>query len=307
MISVLDPLRPAIERVKTALFRPFDPARWLTMGFCAWLAMLGQGGGGGGGGGNFGGGGGHQSGGHEFRNGLRQAWDWVQDNLYWLLPVVVGLALVGLVIWAVITWLSSRGQFMFLHCVATNRAEIRAPWSGYASQANSLFLFRLGLGLISFVIIVPAVIGAIIMILAMVANEAVTAPLLLGTLGALAAAVTFGILFSVIEKFTLDFVVPIMALRSLRWRAGWGEFIGVLSAHKFTFLLYLLFQILLAIVVGLLVFALVIMTCCIAGCLLAIPFVGTLLLLPILVFDRAYSLYYLEQFGDAYRLVTPIP
>jgi hypothetical protein len=98
-----------------------------------------------------------------------------------------------------------------------------------------------------------------------------------------------------------------MALRSRGWRQGWGEFAEVLSAQKFTFLLYLLFQIVLAIVVGLLVFALVIMTCCIAGCLLAIPFVGTLLLLPVLVFDRAYSLYYLEQFGDTYRLVTPIP
>jgi hypothetical protein len=293
--------------VKVALFRPFDAGRWLTIGFCAWLAMLGQGGGGGGGGGGNYGGGGRHHGGHELRHGLRQAWEWIQDNLYWLLPVVVGLVLIGLLIWALITWLSSRGQFMFLHCVATNRAEIRVPWRNYARQANSLFWFRLGLGLISFVIIVPAVIAAIVMILTMVANEAVHAPLLLGTLGAIGAAVLFGILFALIEKFTLDFVVPIMALRTRSWRQAWGEFSGVLSAHKFSFLVYILFQIVLAIVVGIGIFALVIMTCCIAGCLLAIPFVGTLLLLPVLVFDRAYSLYYLEQFGDAYRLLTPNP
>lgn len=307
-ISVLDPLSPAIERVKIALFRPFDPARWLTIGFCAWLAMLGQsggGGGGGGGGGNFGGG--RHHGGRDFQHGLREAWSWVQDNLFWLVPLIAGLVLMGLAVWALLTWLSSRGQFMFLHCVATNRAEIRAPWSAYRQPANSLFRFRLVLGLISFFIVVPAILGAVAMILMMAANKAITAPLVMGTLAALTAAATFGIVFATIHKFTLDFVVPIMALRSTNCRTSWGELLRLLSEHKVNFLVYLLFQIALAIGVGILIFAVVILTCCIAGCLLAIPFLGTLLLLPVFVFDRAYSLYYLEQFGDAYRLVTPVP
>jgi hypothetical protein len=98
-----------------------------------------------------------------------------------------------------------------------------------------------------------------------------------------------------------------MALRAPTWRAGWSELLQLLSARKWAFLLYLLFQIALAIVVGILVFAAVILTCCVAGCLLALPFVGTVLLLPVLVFDRAYSLYYLQQFGEAYRLILPVP
>ena len=41
-ISVIDPIMPAIERVKTMLFKPFDLAKWFAVGFCAWLANLGQ-------------------------------------------------------------------------------------------------------------------------------------------------------------------------------------------------------------------------------------------------------------------------
>ena len=49
-ISVIDPIGPAIEHVRLMLFKPFDLSKWLTIGFCAWLAQLGHGGGGGGGG-----------------------------------------------------------------------------------------------------------------------------------------------------------------------------------------------------------------------------------------------------------------
>jgi hypothetical protein len=37
-----------------------------------------------------------------------------------------------------------------------------------------------------------------------------------------------------------------------------------------------------------------------------LPFVGTVLLLPVLVFKRAYPLYYLAQFGPQYDLF-PVP
>jgi len=46
-------------------------------------------------------------------------------------------------------------------------------------------------------------------------------------------------------------------------------------------------------------------TCCIAGCLFALPYLGTVFLLPILVFERAYSLHYLAQFGPDYDVFAP--
>ena len=47
-ISVAEPLTPALQQVKQMLFKPFDLAKWVTIGFCAWLAGLGESGGGGG-------------------------------------------------------------------------------------------------------------------------------------------------------------------------------------------------------------------------------------------------------------------
>ena len=39
-------------------------------------------------------------------------------------------------------------------------------------------------------------------------------------------------------------------------------------------------------------------TCCIAAFLMMIPFVGAIVLLPVTVFKRSYSLYYLAQYGQ---------
>ena len=41
-VSVIDPIGPAIERVRTVLFRPFDLGKWLVIGFSAWLAQYGR-------------------------------------------------------------------------------------------------------------------------------------------------------------------------------------------------------------------------------------------------------------------------
>ena len=56
-ISVTAPVGQALDWVKRMLFQPFDLGKWFVIGFCAWLAGLGEsgtsfhGGGGSGGGG----------------------------------------------------------------------------------------------------------------------------------------------------------------------------------------------------------------------------------------------------------------
>lgn len=301
-LSVTAPLSPALERVKVVLFRPFALPRWLAIGFCAWLAFLGQGGGGGGGHYNFGNR--HQS----LRHGLNAAWDYVVENLAWILPLVAGLFLLGVILWILFTWLSSRGQFMFLHCVATNRAEVAAPWRAYGAEATSLWLFRLVLGFVSFLVVGPAVVGAIALVLTMVAREAFSWLLLAGAVGAFLAAAGCGIVFAVIRKLTLDFVVPVMARRRTGCAAAWGEFLRLTTGYRFDLVFYLLFQVVLALVVGMAVLAVTIATCCVAGCLMALPYLGTVFLLPVYVFDRAYSLHYLAQFGPEWELIAaPYP
>ena len=56
---------------------------------------------------------------------------------------------------------------------------------------------------------------------------------------------------------------------------------------------------------GFLVLIVILLTCCIAGCLLVLPYLGTVLLLPVLVFRRSYSLCYLAQYGGEYDVFAP--
>lgn len=62
-----------------------------------------------------------------------------------------------------------------------------------------------------------------------------------------------------------------------------------------------------AIGVGLIVLAAILCTCCIGLILLILPVVGSVLLLPISVFWRNYSLLYLAQFGPEFDLLREEP
>jgi hypothetical protein len=304
-ISVVEPVSPALERVKVILFRPFDLGKWFVIGFCAWLAQLGEGGGTGG---NFNSNAGSHHNyynGDDFRRELAQARDYVLDHLNWIVPLVVVLVVVGLVLWLVLLWLNSRGKFMFLHCVALDRAEVVKPWNEFANEANSLFLFRIGLGLVSIIFTLPLLIITIVMVVRMALAGHFTASGILQAVGFSLLFFCAVTVFAIIRKLTLDFVVPIMFLRRNRCLAAWKELMALISGHIGTFILYFLFQIVLCLAIGIIVLGVMIITCCIACCLMALPYLGTVLLLPVIMFKRCYSLYFLAQFGRDYDVFPP--
>jgi hypothetical protein len=309
-ISVTEPIAPAYERMKQMLFKPFDLAKWVTIGFCAWLAGLGESGGGGsfhGGNGGSHGGNGHPA--EEFRHFYQQATDYVMANLFWIVPVAIFLMLVVVAVWLLVLWLSSRGKFMFLHCVALDRAEVAEAWCKFAGAANSLFRFRIVLSLIGMVLTLPLLVLIVLAILRMVLRGEPDVAGIMMAIGLGLAFVLVAVVFAIIRKFMVDFVVPIMFLRGGNCLAAWREFGALLSANAGEFTLYILFQIVLSMAIGMIVLFAVLLTCCIAGCLMLLPFLGTVLLLPVLVFKRAYPLYYLAQYGPEYDVfpVTPTP
>jgi hypothetical protein len=301
-VSVIDPIGPAIERVKTILFRPFDLGKWFIIGFCAWLAQLGRGGGGGGG---------NQTKYRVDRESIRhqagQAWEYVVYNLNWLIPVAVGAAVVLIGLWLLLLWLSSRGRFMFLYCVAQNKAEVTRPWQRFGDHANSLFAFRAVVGLLTMgATILPFVVGGIV-------AWASTMTLGFNPLAILSLVAAGVYLFAVIVvatvigKFTKDFVVPIMYLRAGGTLTAWQILLDLLSVNRARFFLYLLVQIAITLATGALIVASIVGTCCCAACLFAIPYLGTVILLPLHVFGRSYSLYYLAQYGPEFNVFEPLP
>jgi len=299
-ISVTRPLGQAIDRVKLVLFRPFDLGKWFVIGFCAWLAQLGEQGFHG----NFNFGGGHHRG-RSFHHEFEQAKEFVMHNLYWIIPAAVALVALVIALWLVFTWLSSRGKFMFLHCVALDKAEVVLPWRKFAREGNSLFLFRILLGLIGTVLTLPLVAIILVNIFRMLQRGEPSAGGIVLSIGLMLVVIALAIVFALIGKLTKDFVVPIMFLRGVGWRNGWGEYWGVLSANIGHFVLYILFQIVLSLAILAIILVVIFATCCIAGCFMAIPYLGTVLLLPVFVFSRSYSLHYLAQYGRDYDVFPP--
>jgi hypothetical protein len=57
-------------------------------------------------------------------------------------------------------------------------------------------------------------------------------------------------------------------------------------------------------VTGMLVLIVAIVTCCVC-CLLLVPYVSTVILLPVYVFHRAYPAHYLAQYGPEYDVFPP--
>ena len=301
--SVTEPLGPAVQRVKTLLFRPFEIERWMAIALCAWLALLGTGGG---------------SGGLGVRYSKEKGVTWngrsldiasgkefVLENLTWLVPVTLFVLLVVFGLWIVLTWLSSRGRFMFLHCVVAHCAEVQVPWSQYRAHANSLFVWRLLLG------IVTLVLGTGLSVLGFFLMKGSSLLSNWGPWGSLALLFPLACLLSLtaglVGLFTNDFVVPIMRLRTPSCFEAWGIFLDLLVDHPGSFVLYLLTKLLINIAIGALLALLGVLTCSCACCLMGLPFIGTALLLPVYVFKRSYSLLYLRQYGPAFDsfAVTP--
>lgn len=298
-ISVIEPVGQAIEKVKAILFRPFDIGRWFVIGFCAWLAQLA----GGGGSGNFNPGGQSWSrmDGHHIKHEI-------VNNLYWIIPVGIAVVVFFIAIGLVFSWLRCRGKFMFLHCVRTNRAQVIEPWKQYGVQGNSLFLFKLVLGLISFVCTIPFVVVFILMLLPIIRSHTPFDIVMILPMACLVLVFVLMILnFELVSYLTDEFVAPIMMLRNCRCMEGWKLFWGLARRHIWPFSLYLLFVWVVNLAISILLFAGVVMTCCLACCVLVIPYIGTVAMLPLLVFSRAYSLCYLAQYGPEWDIFQPQP
>jgi hypothetical protein len=286
-VSVIDPVGKALGKTKQILFSPFEWSKWFAIGFCAWLAFLGEGGGG------NGGGGGNNGGGPNFGH-IRHS---IESNLYWIIPVGIIVLFIVVAICLGLLWLRCRGKFMFLYCVAKNKAAVVYPWTEYSRESNSLFLFKITLWLLSMVCIVPIVIGWIVVIIPIVHAErflpAAIGIIAVMTLVTLLAMIVFGIII----KFTEDFVVPVMFIHRISCIEAWKRTGNLLKANIGRFVLFILFVIVLSLAIGTILVAAAIATCCCACCFMMLPYLGTVFLLPIFVFKRSYSALYLAQYG----------
>ncbi|MFH0992602.1 MAG: hypothetical protein V1799_21605 [bacterium] len=295
-VQYIDPLSRGFERMKSALFQPFDPKIWFVVGFTAFLAGLTDY---------------HRGGDTGFKNRgsvnwedilylPEKIWEWLINNPLWFTLVII--AMVVIIILAVLfTWLSSRGKFMFLDNVIHRRALVVAPWHEYRREGNSLFVWSFSFGLLAFGIIVVYVVTCFLSLYGLYegTNDSglLIAPAIFMGLG----LITMFLLISFIELLLEDFIVPIMYKNRVSMVEALRLFFPLLVAHFFRFFAYALLVLLVTVflIAGIVMVGL--LTCCIGFLVLIIPYINAVVLLPISYTMRAFSVEFLEQFGPEYH------
>jgi hypothetical protein len=287
-IEIFKPFGEAFELMKKILFQPFDLKKWLVIGFAAFLASL--------------------SGGFNFSFNPFSRWSSREDQKaiaesfhelgsvgqmeWWMIAllVVAGLMILALVL--ALMWLGARGRFIFTDSIVRNRAAIVGPWKEFRAEGNSFFLFSL---LIILLLIAFAVIGILGLAVPLIFQGAGSRP-------GLRLMIVFCVFlfFVVCLAFVWGVISQLMVLVMYRQRClatrAFGQTLSLIAAHPGPLLVYVLFFLLLVIAAAMISCAAACVTCCIA----AIPYVGTVILLPIPVTLCAFSLLFLRQFGPDY-------
>ena len=113
---------------------------------------------------------------------------------------------------------------------------------------------------------------------------------------------TFMVLSGYIRLFLFDFVVHIMYKENISVTKAWGKFLTLLSKHFGYFLVYGLFIFVLMVILVFMIITAGLLTCCIGFIFIIIPYISSVVLLPVSVTFRSLSLEFLEQFGSDYKI-----
>ena len=295
-IEVLAPFSAAVDLTKAILFQPFDVMKWLTIGFAAFLAGLADA--------------------MRINPGFqvpdfKGRWQTRNEQLEaagsqldgWIVvPVIAVLVLVGLAVMVLLMWLGARGRFMFIDCIVHNRGAIEAPWREYRREGNRLFLWSL------------AVAGISLVVLAVCALPLLLPYLTGGEFGEFGLAMTIYlavvVALFVVAGVALSLVTWFMAAVMYRQRCGAGTafltVVRLIASDAGPFILYVLLALVTLVGAGLITCVAACLTCCMA----ALPYVGTVILLPVHVFYYAFGLLFLRQFGpdyDVWANVAAVP
>ena len=100
------------------------------------------------------------------------------------------------------------------------------------------------------------------------------------------------------------FVMPIMYRDRITTTAAWKKFLPLYRRAFWRFILFGLWMLLLGIAIVVVIVVLGFATCCVGWIIMALPYVGTMLLLPVFVFSRLIGPDYLRQFGDEFDALT---
>lgn len=287
-IEIFAPFGAALDLTKLILFQPFDIGKWFVIGFAAFLAHLA--GGGGGGGFNPSGIGNNKWNYRSTTNDVFQSTNMPDMTGCVVVGIVIGL-LIALVFVVACLWVGSRGKFIFTDCIVRNRGAIVEPWHEFRREGNSYFVFAL---IVFFAVVVLLCLASIPIWLPFVLRGDVPQkPAFVISLIALGCvALVVGATVGVVSSF----MVPIMYRRRCGAMEAFQAALAAVMAEPGPVILYVLFLLVLWIAFAILSC----LTTCITCCITALPYIGTVILLPFYVFFMSYLLLFVRQFGPDY-------
>lgn len=282
-IEIFAPFEAAFALTRLILFKPFNFKKWCVIGFAAFLANLA---------GSFGGGFNFKSPGKsDWKGRSHEAIETASGLPGWAIGLIIAGAIIIVAIAVALVWVSARGKFVFADCVVRNRGAIVEPWKQFKREGNSYFLFTLAVALV--LLTVMALASLPLWLPFVLRGDAPAGWVLafgLVGLGVIAALVCCA--WALISRF----MIPIMYRRRCGAREGFRGAMRMVARHPGPIILFALFSIVLWVAVFLVACAVTCLTCCIA----AIPYVGTVIFLPLPVFFMSYVMLFARQFGHEY-------
>jgi len=278
--EIFAPFGEAFDLTRKILFQPFDLVKWLVIGFAAWLATLLNG---------FG-----FNYGYDFNRRDRFS-HWLRTgHIYsfrdippgYIPFVIVGLIfIVALVV--LLLWLNARARFIFTDCIVRDRGAIVEPWHEYHEEGNSYFILNLLVAFCSLLIFG----GLGLLFLASWYWHHPLLPLAVLIL----IAVILGLAAAVVS-LVLKLIVPVMYRQRCGAADAFLQVWNLVLDRPGLFILYVLFYLVLLIAAAMIGCIATCVTCCAA----MLPYIGTVILLPVVTVLFAFPLCFLRQFGEQY-------
>ncbi len=342
-LSGADALKPAFERTKFQLFKPFRFERWARLAVVCFLTGELTGGGGGGFNLPFNTGRG-RTGSSSLAGPFGLPGPWAD----YLPLIVVGFVLLFLILIFFI-YVSSVFRFILFDSVLYDRCRLREGWRRWQQAGASYFLWQIGFGLASMAALALTV--GVPVLWAWRAGMfhdwgGHLVGLILGGIVVVLLFLAVVITSAVIGLFAKDFVIPVMALENVGVIEGWRRVLPRLGAEKGAYAIYVLIKMALAlgaavlfVIINILVVLMFIIPVLIAGAIvfvvamlagatwnavtislavgagvvvvLALVFLLAMVSAPAMVFFQAYTLHFYggryPALGSELAKTPPVP
>ncbi|MBP5510769.1 MAG: DUF4339 domain-containing protein [Kiritimatiellae bacterium] len=297
----------AFRRMRDVLFVSCRFTRWLGIAFCTWLCGF-----------NFslrlpnpaksdlGIGSVAHSGGQspdavfkELQQMFNTAYDTAMQHLHTRTGLIVLFCILCffLVFTLISFFLRCRGEFMFLHRWYHPDESIQTVWRNSRYAAHHLFRWEVGFYFLSLIVLgLTLVYGYRNILQPYLANGKAWDVKFVIPFIWFASFLSVELLtYAAVRSVIREFIVPVMYWQGCPANAAWRSFFSLCWQRPFRLLGYYLLMYVLFLVWFFVYLLAIVGSLFIGGILLALPYVGTVLLLPATFFFRGYSLAFIHQ------------